>query len=220
MRQRLLIFDLDGTLVDSVHLLAQIVNEHLWHAGTTFTVEQYRHWIGHGLRNLVQQAHEAAGGAAVVGREFEQWYRLVETEYGRRAAAETDAYAGVHNMVRSCGQGAVLAVLTNKIESITRDIVATLFPHAFASVCGLTDRYPAKPDPARAHWLMRTHNVTSDACLLIGDSSVDQQTAVRAGIRFCGVAWGYGGGGGDEETIAASPSILPTVIDNIMTHGA
>lgn len=193
--RRLLIFDLDGTLIDSVHLVAQVVNEEIRRAGTDgFSVARYRGWVGHGLRNLVDQAYRAAGGeAALGGVAFEPWYQRLKELYGARAATETPPYDGTAaalNNVRARSDTR-LAVLTNKIEAITVEIVSALFPQLFDSICGLTEAYPPKPDPARANELMRIHQVMRKDCVLIGDSVIDQQTAAAAGIGFCAVLWGY-----------------------------
>lgn len=180
-------------------------------------MEQYRGWIGKGLRNLVEQAYRAAGGREGVGEEIDPWYQRLKGLYGGRAATETPIYGGVPQMLHHCAQRAQMAVLSNKIEAITQQIVSHIFPNTFDSVCGLVAHHPMKPDPARVHALLQTHGVARDDCLLIGDSSIDYHTARRAKVKFCAARWGY-----EDlteygaEIIASTPQEIINIVDDLI----
>ena len=200
IKQRLAIFDLDGTLVDSARTVGDIVNKHLrTHGRGTFAHAQYCAWMGKGLRNLAMRAYEESKSRvgkgtmpnAHVRPHFDRWYADIEDEYYHRAAAETAPYAGIVPMLCACKEHVHVAVLTNKIDAIAQKIVHALFPHTFDAVYGLVDARPPKPDPSSVQALMRLFNVSASACILIGDSEIDYHTAHNAHINFCAVSWGY-----------------------------
>jgi len=190
-KQKLIIFDLDGTLVDSVPAIKSIVNTQLAHyGGGPFSSTQYKKWIGKGLRNLATEAYKQARLTEET-TPFEKWYQTLEAEYGNHSTENVAIYEGILRLLRVCKEDAYLAVISNKIEAITRSIIDSLLPHNFDSVCGLTESYPPKPHPERIVALMKEYQIPSHACILIGDSEIDYTCALNANIKFCAVTWGY-----------------------------
>jgi phosphoglycolate phosphatase len=188
---RAAIFDLDGTLADTLQDIAFALNHALGGAGLpALALEQVRQAVGAGADTLVRRVTPGLGA--------EQQAALVE-EF-RRAYAEhlldaTHAYPGVPELLAALGaRGLGLAVLTNKPEEMSRAIVQALFPDIpFAAVVGQAPSRPLKPDPSAALALAERLGEPAGACLFVGDSGVDMQTATRAGMFPVGVLWGFRG---------------------------
>ena len=186
----LIIFDLDGTLIDSAADLAISMNATREHFGLPpIDPALIYSYVGNGAAVLVQRA--LAGNVseeqlADALRFFLQYYRTHALEH-------TKLYPGVRETIVELSQaGHQLAVLTNKPVRISFDILGSLgLARHFIRVYG-GDSFPAKkPDPSGVQALMNEAGVPAAASLLVGDSSVDVRTARNAGIRSCGVAWGF-----------------------------
>lgn len=182
-RTRLAIFDLDGTLIDSVDDIAAAVNHALGQAGLPpRTRDEVRRFVGNGARVLVERA---------VG---ERWDRLDEVFAGYRA------YYGLHLLDRTrpfpglvealASTSRALAVHTNKPADQARPILDGLgLSSRFAVVIGGGDA-PAKPDPAGALEILRRVGARAEDAVYVGDSAVDLATARNAGITPVSVTWG------------------------------
>ncbi|MGZ6131640.1 MAG: HAD family hydrolase [Myxococcaceae bacterium] len=180
------IYDLDGTLVDSKDDLADSVNAMLARLGLPQRDPVMIHgFIGEGAERLIRRslgsAHEHRyPNAAPVWRE----------EYGRRLLAKTRLYEGIPEVLRL--PPANRAVLTNKPGSFARQILAGLgVADAFRSVLG-GDEGPRKPAPDGLLGLCEAIGVDPARALLVGDSAVDLETGRAAGVRVCAVTWGLG----------------------------
>ena len=186
----LVIFDLDGTLIDSAKDLAISMNATRERFGLLaidpFLIYSY---VGSGAAVLVQRAM----GGNVPEERLADAVKFFLHYYRAHALEHTQLYPGVRELVVALSEaGHRLAILTNKPVRISFDIVAALgLADYFMRIYG-GDSFPAKkPDPAGVRALMDEAGVSSAATLLVGDSSVDIRTARNAGVRSCGVAWGF-----------------------------
>lgn len=191
---RAVVFDLDGTLVDSLADIAVAVNSTL----TTFgrpehSLEAFNAMVGWGLRRLL----EIAGGPDPWD-DFEGAYAYLVEVYRARPLVHTRAYPGVADLLASLAGRVRLGVVSNKEDSLVRTIVAGTLPGvAFDAVVGARPGWPAKPDPRALVALLDEWAVAPADCAYLGDSDVDMQTAVRAGVVGCGALWGFR----DEEEL-------------------
>ncbi len=185
------IFDLDGTLVNSLADLADCVNDALsLHSLPTHTLKEYRQFIGHGIANLIKCA---MGDKASDEKLHTSVYRAFVMLYEARCLNNTRPYAGVSDLLDTLKQNNVKrCVLSNKADAFTNRIVSSLFgKDAFDLIWGKRDRYPNKPSPDSMNAMIDKLGCPRKRCLYIGDSNVDVETAGNAGVDFCGVEWGF-----------------------------
>jgi phosphoglycolate phosphatase len=204
-----LIFDLDGTLVDTQADLAAAANYMLRSLGLpALSALQVQDYIGHGARVLVERAL-GADHAHQVPRGFDLFMAYYETHL----LDQTRAYAGIANLLAAAQhRGLRLSVLTNKPEGPSRAILFGVQLASFFSAVIGGDTLPVKkPHPQGVFYLQRLTGVALTETLLIGDSSIDIETGHAAGIATCGVTWGYGG----KSLRAASPYFLVDVPEQL-----
>lgn len=188
-----LIFDLDGTVVDTQADLAAAVNYMLVSLGLPrMSVAQVRAYVGHGARVLVERAL-GASRAHLADRGF----ALFMDYYSAHLLDHTRAYQGITEfLIAARERGITLSVLTNKPEAPSRAILSGVrLTPLFAAVVGGDTLPVKKPNPQGVLYLGRVTGVAPAETLLIGDSSIDVETGRAAGIATCGVMWGYGGPG-------------------------
>ena len=185
-----IIFDLDGTLLDSLEDIADSMNQVLEKAGfPTHPLEAYKYFIGDGIDALVQRA---------LPRENEKpesvaAYRAAMREtYGKRWAAKTRLYPGVEKLVSRCQTiGLKMAILSNKPDDATQTTVNHfLSPEIFADIQGARSDTPKKPHPRGAELIAGRLGVKPAECIFLGDMPVDMQTAKAAGMYPVGALWG------------------------------
>ncbi|MBM4002029.1 MAG: HAD-IA family hydrolase [Planctomycetes bacterium] len=188
---RAVLFDLDGTLVDSLADIANSANAVLVAMGfAPHSVESYRAFVGEGVavlfqRALPETAREEATLTACLTRMRE--------EYGRRWNETTRPYHGIMEVVASFrSRGIRLAVLSNKPHRFSCQCVDTFFPPGtFDLVLGQRDDVPRKPDAAGAMEIRAAFGLDASDCLFVGDSAVDILTARNARMSSVGVTWGF-----------------------------
>lgn len=199
----MLIFDLDGTLVDSRADLAAAVNHVLRGSGLPELSEAVvAGYVGDGARRLLQRAVGTAPGV-----DLDDALRRFLAYYGAHLLDRTRAYPGIpETLAAVAARGITQAVLSNKPAAMSRTILEGLgLSRFFAAVLG-GDSLPApKPDPAGVRRLCAETGAPPSAVLLVGDSPVDLQTARAAGVGFCGVTWGFAAAG--LRAAAATPLI-------------
>ncbi|MEJ5360222.1 MAG: HAD hydrolase-like protein [Desulfobacterales bacterium] len=205
MRFRAAIFDLDGTLLDTLEDLAGAMNRVLRRHGLpAHPVSAYRGFIGEGIEALVRRAlpRPLPPPDALAAR-----VREMREEYDRRCLERTRPFPGVRELLSACrGAGMELAVLTNKPEEAARRLLECLLPgEGFGVVCGALPGRPRKPDPAGARELLAALGVAPGQAFLLGDSAVDMQAAAAAGLYPVGALWGYRGA---EELLEAGARLL------------
>jgi phosphoglycolate phosphatase len=211
----LFVFDLDGTLVDSRQDLADSANLTLESYGyPRLPVDVVAAMVGEGARVLLDRAFARHGGAAPEDA-LETFLRV----YDDRLVVNTHVYPGVPGVVVDLASQGRVAVLTNKPQRPAERLLAhfDLAPYVFR-VIGGDGAIPRKPDPAGLHALMADAGASAAATLLIGDSWIDHETGVRAGVRVCLAKYGFGfdqiSAGrlrGDEILVDAPQDILEYV---------
>jgi len=197
------LFDLDGTLADTLADLANATNHALATLGCAgHPVEKYRFFVGDGARNLLARALPAEKRDLV-----DEGVRLMRAHYEAHCFDETRLYAGIPELIAALGaHGRKLAVLSNKPDDFTKRMIAHYFqPSPFAVVCGQLPDVPLKPDPSAALRIAEKLGVPPGQWLYLGDTNTDMRTARAAGMRAVGVLWGFRD---REELIASGADLL------------
>lgn len=186
-----IVFDLDGTLLDTLHDIADSANRALERERLpTHPRSEYRRFVGDGVRMLVRRALPS-------GREDEATIsRVVEAyqeEYAVRWNVETQPYPGIAELLDTlASRNLKLAVLSNKPDEFTQLCVGHYLGRwPFARVLGHRPEWPRKPSPESALHLADMLETPPERCLFVGDSTADMLTARGAGMRPIGVAWGF-----------------------------
>ena len=191
MLTRAVLFDLDGTLLDTLDDLADSMNEVLGEMGHRIhPTDAYRRFVGDGVENLVRRALPEHARSDVVVREGVAEMRRV---YSDRWNRKTKPYPGVRELLDALAERKTpTVVLSNKPDDLTRLAVSALLPfHAFRIVRGSLPDVPRKPDPAGALALAGELGIPPADFLYLGDTDTDMQTATRAGMRAVGALWGF-----------------------------
>ena len=184
------IFDLDGTLLNTLEDLAEAGNHVCRRNGwPEHSMEEYRQMVGHGVANLVEQFSPAYFRSPLLMlntvAQFGEYY-------GRHNRERTAPYDGIPAMLdRLKAAGVRMAVCTNKSDEFSQVIVAHYFPGVFAMVRGKAPGVPTKPNPAIVKRLLDDLGAAAAETLFVGDSGVDIETAHNAGLTACGVTWGF-----------------------------
>ena len=184
-----LIFDLDGTLVDSLPGIAASLNHSLEKQGlNTHPPGVVRTYIGNGMKKLVERAAPQADPA-----DLNMLLEAFKTHYTNHWIKGTHVYNGINYLLKELqGEGYQMAVLSNKVHHDTQTIVRKLLPSVhFALIQGQENGIPLKPNPAGAQKVAHVFGRNTNDCILIGDSVADVETAKNADMRFVGVTWGY-----------------------------
>ena len=194
IRFRAAIFDLDGTLVDTLHDIAASMNAVLASRGLpVHDTAAYRLFVGDGMETLVRRVlpDELAGDPALVAGCLADMRR----EYRRRCYNTSRPYRGIPEMLAAlAAKGARLAVLSNKPQDFTAEMVERYFRDVpFLTIRGLRDGTPKKPNPAGALLIAREAGLPPDAFFYLGDTATDMATALDAGMYPAGAAWGFRG---------------------------
>jgi phosphoglycolate phosphatase len=186
----LVVFDLDGTLVDSGRDLTTGINRMLgWCGAPLLTEEAVVGMVGDGASVLVRRALEAAG----VDSEHPGAYEQFLEAYDECLLEHTRPYDGIPEVLARVGMGRRLAVLTNKpTDATTRILEALDLRRFFATVIGADTPHGRKPDPGGLLHLVAEAGATPAATMLVGDSPIDLETARRAGTRICLARYGFG----------------------------
>lgn len=203
---RAVLFDLDGTLLDTLKDLAVSVNEAMTRCGWPAHPESsYRRFVGDGVRKLIERAAPAgAHGSAAFERAVEE-YRAI---YARRWDETTHPFPGIPECLAALAARRVpMGVLSNKPDEMTRKCVARYFPGIrFSYVAGQREGVPHKPDPAAAREAARVFAVPPSEVAMLGDSDVDMRMARAAGMFAAGACWGFRGA--DELRSAGAQALL------------
>lgn len=189
--KKLVIFDLDGTLLNTIADLATATNQALEQCHyPTHDVDAYRFFVGNGINKLFERALPENA------RTEENILRIRELflpYYDAHNADLSAPYPGIAELLQTLqDRGIRVGVASNKYQAATRKLIAHYFPKiAFIEVLGQREGIPAKPDPSIVHEIMDKAQVSADEVLYVGDSDVDMQTAHRAGVTAVGVTWGF-----------------------------
>lgn len=213
MKFKAVIFDLDGTLLNTLEDLADSMNcvlkrnrlpEH--------NLAAYRYFVGDGIEMLVRRAlpFEVASE-----NDFQRFVREMKSEYASRWLLKTRPYPGVPEMLAAfAAAGIAMAVLSNKPDDASNEIVKSLLPNIdFRIVLGATPERPKKPDPSAALEIASRLGISPEDFLFMGDTSIDMQTACAAGMFPVGALWGFRPA---EELIASGAKVLAAEAQNFI----
>ncbi len=186
------IFDLDGTLTDTVDSMAYSANLALHDLGyPSQPAERFKYFAGDGADELVRRCLRASGDENCTG--FEEMHRLYRDYFGRYCMYHVKPYEGIIHLLDTMKQqGMKIAVLSNKPHAQAIDVVESVFgKECFDYVQGQTESIPRKPDPAGVLHIVEHFHVQKSECLYIGDTNTDMKTGKAAGIYTIGVLWGF-----------------------------
>ena len=189
---QLCIFDLDGTLLNSLQDLANAMNFALTQSGfPTHPTEQYRQMVGSGISVLTDRA--VGTNSRYTPAEKEILLENFRRYYAVHCMDNTVPYDGIVPLLKALrSRGMTCAVNSNKPDAFTNHLVQTLLPpNIFSVILGKRDEFERKPSPMGVNAIMHRLNATPDTTIYIGDSNVDARTAKNAGLTFCGVSWGF-----------------------------
>ena len=189
MKWQAAVFDLDGTLINSLADLAASVNRILSAEGyPPRTLDEVRQFVGNGVRRLVERAlpHQ------VPPEELDRLFELYKKDYQQHLLDETAPYPGIVELLQTLKRnGMGLAVLSNKPHTSVNRICEALFPGMFDLSWGDRPGVPRKPDPTAVWMALEEMGVPKEKAVYIGDSETDIRTARNAGLHSIGVLWGF-----------------------------
>ena len=191
MRYKLVIFDLDGTLLDTIDDLKEAVNHAMSLRGfPTFTREEVMAMVGHGARNLMRKAlpdgHKDDDMVDAAYNDFKAYYIT-------HIDVHTKPFSGIQDLLTQLHQeGVLLAVASNKFQEGTEHLIKEFFTETpFVAVLGGRPNYPLKPDPEIVTEVLRKTGTEKKDAVMVGDSDTDMETAANGGITGIAVGWGY-----------------------------
>jgi len=191
MTFKAIIFDLDGTLIDSLEDLGDATNRILKRNNfPVHTLETYKSFVGEGVTKLITRAlppeKRSEGIISLCVKAFREDYR-------KNWNVKTKPYEGIPEMLDIvAGRGLKMAVLSNKPHEFTKKCVTEfLSKWAFDEVIGQRDSVPNKPDPGAAREIAETFNISPSEFLYLGDTPIDMKTALAAGMYPVGALWGF-----------------------------
>ncbi len=189
--KKLVIFDLDGTLLNTIADLANSTNYALKVLGYPIhEPDKYNFMVGNGINKLFERAlpngEKTEENVLRVRQEFVPYY-------DQHNADKSRPYPGVTELLETLQTaGMQLAVASNKYQAATEKLIAHYFPNIkFTAVFGQREGIPVKPDPIIVKEILQIAKVQEEETLYVGDSGVDMQTAINAGVTSCGVTWGF-----------------------------
>lgn len=206
------LFDLDGTLADTIGDIGAAVNSLLAERGYPIHgIAMYKRMVGNGFANLMRRA--LPGNVSGDESLFSALAREAAARYAERSLETTKPFQGIPGLLETLTErGLRCAVLSNKPDAITKSMVAALFPTIkFLAVLGDRPGVPRKPDPAEALAIAASSGIPAERWAFIGDSGVDMETGSAAGMIPLGASWGYRS---VEELLAnGAAGILDTPMD-------
>lgn len=189
--KKLVIFDLDGTLLDTIADLAESANYALKQLGyPTHDVETIRTFVGNGINKLLERAlpsHEQTEENVIRMRShFVPYYDVHNADL-------SNPYPGIVSLLEDLqAKGIQIAVASNKYQEATVKLVKQYFPGIdFIEILGQREGINVKPDPTIVFDILQKADVSKEDILYVGDSGVDMQTAINAGVDAVGVTWGF-----------------------------
>ena len=213
--KKMILWDLDGTLIDTLDDLGEAVSHTLRLRGLpTHGREDYRRMVGHGVRNLVKRALEASGVQIEDTPDGDAFLDEALADFKAYYSAHIDVYSkpypGIPELLAELdAAGVKLAVVSNKFQEGTDHLIREFFPKIrFVAILGNRPGFPLKPDPAIVEEAISLAGISRPEALLIGDSPTDMHTAENGGIDSLAVSWGYR----TREDLAAYP-IVNSVVD-------
>lgn len=191
MKTKAVIFDLDGTLLNTIYDIGDSLNHILTkHGLPERTYEEYITFVCNGSRKLVERAAENASVSEidVILEEYNAYY-------SENYSNKTSPYDGIPELLKKLAEKEIkLGVYSNKPDNIVKSLAEKHFPGVFTAVRGQTDFVPVKPAPDGAWLVADEMEVKYSECVFVGDSAEDRKTALNAGMVPINVSWGYRNG--------------------------
>ena len=210
MKYKLVIFDLDGTLIDTIADLGTATNAALAAKGLPqHEPEAFRGMVGHGVRNLVKQAMPEP--MRVDDQAVDALLKIFLAYYIEHLDDRSRPYPGIPELLADLqAAGVQLGVASNKFQAGAEKLIARMFPEiAFAAVLGGRPGAPLKPDPAVVEEIRTRAGVSREETLMVGDSGADIAAAEAAGVACVAVSWGFR----SREALAAAPRIVDSAAE-------
>ncbi|WP_303911567.1 HAD family hydrolase [Bacteroides mediterraneensis] len=189
--KKLVIFDLDGTLLNTIADLAAATNYALTQFGyPTHSTDAYRFFVGNGINKLFERALPEADrtpeNVLRIRSKFVPYYNVHNADLSR-------PYPGIEDLLYQLQQHHIqIAVASNKYQEATAKLIGQYFPAIrFTAVFGQRENVPTKPDPQVVNEIIQLAGVSKEEVMYIGDSGVDMQTGLNAGVTTIGVCWGF-----------------------------
>jgi len=215
--KKLCVFDLDGTLMNTIPAISHFGNSALKKFGfPEIEPDRYKLLVGNGRDLLIHRM------LAESGNDTEENYlnvgKAYDTAYEADPLYKTAPYDGVLNLLDTLKEkGFTLAVLSNKPDNVTQDVVRLFFGDRFDVIAGQKKGVNPKPDPAGVFLILNELGITADECFFIGDTYVDITTGKNAGIESIGVLWGFRDrdeleGAGADHIVARAEEILDIIL--------
>ena len=189
--KKLLIFDLDGTLLDSLVDLADSANHILTrHGFPAHPVDAYRYFVGDGMPTLIRRI---LPDGYKTGQMHETCLQEFKAYYSIHMYDKTTVYPGVTEVLEELQRrGIKIAMATNKVQTAVSPLMTDYFPMIqFSALIGQREGVPVKPDPQVVYDILAETGCSQEETLYLGDTNVDMMTAHRAGVEAVGVLWGY-----------------------------
>ncbi|MBP7469860.1 MAG: HAD family hydrolase [Flavobacterium sp.] len=190
MKFKGIIFDLDGTLVNSLEDIADAMNKVLQSLDyPTHSYDDYQYFIGSGLRNLVSKALPETNNDE---NQIEKSLNSMIDVYRDNCTNQTKSYQGIVELLNELKSRKLkLGVFSNKADALTKEITKALFPDVFDPIVGLSTESLKKPNPFEALEISKSWGLQPEEMIFVGDSGIDMQTATNANMHAVGVSWGY-----------------------------
>ena len=206
-----IIFDLDGTLLNTIEDLANACNYALTSLGfKTHKVEDYKSFVGNGRYKLIERMLPKD---KITDENINKALNLFDDYYEKHMVDMTKPYEGIIQMLdKLSNNGIKLGVVSNKPHEFTIEVVKNYFENRFESVFGHRAHMKAKPDPSTVLEVIKEFKINNEECLYVGDSEVDINTAKNAGVKSIGVEWGFRGRG---ELESAGADYIINIPDDI-----
>ena len=214
---RICIFDLDGTTVNSLNSIAHFANETLAAFGLKpFPADDYRTLAGGGARKLMTNLIKARNANIdLLDEMVEDWL----SRYEKNAFHLTEPYEGIKEMLYDLkSMGIITAIVTNKSQRVAKSIIENSFGNPGELIDVAVSEHPGmvlKPKPDEILNLCRTFNIPTEQTLYIGDHTIDMETGRNAGVKCCGVTWGFHSA---EALISAGADFVANVPNDIIEY--
>ncbi|MBQ9947086.1 MAG: HAD-IA family hydrolase [Oscillospiraceae bacterium] len=209
---KLVIFDLDGTLLNTLGDLAGAGNYALSQLGyPVHPTDAYRYFVGNGIPILIHRILPEGH----TDEQHKKCYDIFNEYYSAHKTDLTVPYDGIRELLKRLNErGIICAVNTNKAHEFSSELIKNAFGDNIRHIIGFGAGHPAKPDPSAALELIRRSGVQPSEAIYVGDSSVDMQTAANAGIDACAVLWGFRD---IEELSAYHPAHIVSSAEELLT---
>jgi phosphoglycolate phosphatase len=210
MKYRAVLFDLDGTLLNTLEDLADSMNRALAGLGyPAHDTDKYRYFVGDGMEMLARRALPPGASQA----EVTKCTAAMREEYGKHWADKTRPYKGIPELLESlAARDLKVAILSNKPDEFTQAVIKKLLPHwRFKPVMGAKTGVPQKPDPTAALMIAADLNILPEHFLYLGDTDTDMKTANASGMYPVGALWGFRKA--DELKLSGAKALIENPMD-------